>query len=157
MSQKVFTLEERVKHIEKALLSFIFFTLSWIPLSNTGSTLSLYGGYGIIIFLAFFILFSSLTAYYSSLLALSVFSNIPNKITKFIIKYKEKFATTFVLFIIIGAIIILKYLDYDWNEIIGSIILVGLASVIYRFKKISYRICESISKTDESKEEKNFK
>lgn len=157
MSQKEITLEERVKHIEKALLSFIFFTLSWIPLSDTSSTLSFYGGYGIIFFLAFFIVFSSLTTYYSSLLAFSVFLDTQNKIAGVIIKYKEKVSMAFVLFIIIGAIIILKYLNFHLSEIVGSIILVGLASVIYNYKKISNRICESISKIDESKEGKEFK
>ncbi|WP_321418422.1 hypothetical protein [uncultured Methanomethylovorans sp.] len=157
MSQKVITLEERVKHIEKALLSFIFFTLSWIPLSDTSSTLSLYGGYGIIFFLAFFIVFSSLTTYYSSLLAFSVFSDTPNKVARIIIKYKEKVSMTFVFFIIISAIIVLKYLSFDLKEIAGSIVLVGLASVIYNFKKICSRICERISKIDEYAEKKNLK
>ncbi|MBP2030057.1 hypothetical protein J2755_000991 [Methanohalophilus levihalophilus] len=55
MNSKALTLEERVKHIEWTLVSFILFIVSYNALVNPEIIPSYYGNYGITIYLAIFL------------------------------------------------------------------------------------------------------
>ena len=143
--------------MEKALLSFIFFTISYFSLSNPSSIINLYGTFGIIPFLALFLFSATLTLYYGSLVGISTIFDATDKTVACIVRNKERTASIIVMLLITVTVLSLRYLlGFTIEQIIGGVVLTVLAYLIMSYKKIYTGICDIISKVENLENKENI-
>jgi phosphate/sulfate permease len=156
MNQNPFSLEERIRNIEKALLSFMFFTVTSFSLATPDRITQMYGSNGIIVFLIIFLASIILKIYYFFFVSLSVISDTSNQTIKCIVKHKKASAVLIEVFLI--AIIVFAFyykFDVTANDIMVIIGTIILGYLILNFNKISKDICSLIAKAECGDEEEN--
>lgn len=157
MNQSPLTLDQRIRNLEKALLSFIILSTSLSTITNPSSIPKFLGTYGVIVYLVMFLLSYALTIYYSMFIGISIAFDAANKIIAFAVKNKKIVASVLFIFLILTGVIVLIHLDYTLKQIISAVVLALLISAITNYKKIFNFTCENISKIEISKDKEDTK
>lgn len=149
MNQNTLTLDQRIRNLEKALLSFILFSASVFSLSNPEYISEIYGENGVVIYLGIFLVSLFFTVRYSVIIAISIMLDATNKTIVYIAKNENIVASVVILFLITVAIVSLNsYVGYTIRQIIGGVILSLLVYLLTNHKMIYNKICKLISKLE---------
>lgn len=139
------TLEERVKYIERASLSFFFFVVSFLSLIYSESIPSLYG-YGIIIFVVIFMVSFPFTGWYFGQLGVSVLLDATHRSIT-LINNNTKLLSPVAAFLAISiGVITLKQLDQSWQNIMVGAVWLIASVALPKYKRILNWVQDKISK-----------
>ena len=98
MNQNPLTLDQRIRNLEKALLSFIVLSTSLTTITNPSSIPKFLGTYGVTVYLVIFLLSYALAIYYSMFIGISIAFDAANKIIALAVKNKKIVASVLFVF-----------------------------------------------------------
>lgn len=137
MNKVNFTLDERVRNIEKLILYLLLFISSSITLSKPGA--NYFGNTGIIFYLGILLISFFFTCKYLGYLVLVIGGYYGEWIAFFMEKNKKWIGVPIIIvFLFLAGMVLIFKFGYTLNQYIGAIIMGGIViPLIANFQKIS--------------------
>ena len=145
-NERIFSFEQRVRNIERFLISALIFAASTYNLINQSFRLKEYLGENAIYayFITFFISYFFVINYFV-LITITTSEEAGFQIVNFIFKHKSWISISLVVIVILSGIFILKFvLGYELKDVLGSVIMSLIIIATTKFFKISTWIKERL-------------